>query len=123
MPSITEKARAEAERRAKIAHTPITTASGRVIEGDEQIAYRRGFHAGAEFGYAARAAEEPSDEQVERAARAIYALGLTFAGFSEEDQESIRRDRWNRLEGEPREACFNLARAALHAARGTGEQA
>ena len=59
--SITEKARANAEE--FYGPHPMTT--------DERTRTVDAFMDGAEFGYAARAAEEPSDEQVEAAARAL----------------------------------------------------
>ncbi|MCG7309714.1 MULTISPECIES: hypothetical protein [Brachybacterium] len=66
MTTFTDRARAEAEDAATIAHSPIRREDGNTYDSDEHIAYRRGFVAGAEWG----ASQEPTDAEVE-AARSV----------------------------------------------------
>ncbi|UEJ82664.1 hypothetical protein Bra3105_17840 [Brachybacterium halotolerans subsp. kimchii] len=94
--SITDRARAEAEDAATIAHSPIRREDGTTYDSDEHIAYRRGFVTGAEWA----ASLPPTDEEVREAAGALWLHSEEPGTFDEASED------WTKL-----------ARIALTAAR------
>ncbi|MBK0330400.1 hypothetical protein I8D64_03175 [Brachybacterium sp. MASK1Z-5] len=76
-----DRARAEAEDAATIAHPPIRREDGSSYGSDEHIAYRRGFIAGAEW----QASLPPTDVELEDAIEdRLYDAGLVRSSVDPE---------------------------------------
>ena len=78
----------------------------------------------AAFVLAQLTAQEPTDAEVEAAARTLAGLDITIAGWPPDEEQSVRDARWDRLVlDEEREPYLTRARAALRAARDVWGQA
>ena len=111
----TTAARAEAETR-----WPSYPTVGFSGADDRQAAFREG----AEWARVYLSQQEPTDAEVEAAARVLAGLDITIAGWPADEEQAVRDARWDRLVlDEERAPYLTRARAALRAARDVMGQA